>query len=181
MDFPIDGTVGEILTHHSRGSDPQSPIYCPVRQRQPTFLNSSSQPTDKQRTPYHTSSNHLFSVRTPWPIHSSALQPTIWLVPLYRTPSSSITFYHPGYSTIDASTQSARINDFPAGDDEDSDALIFSPPSVDNNGHHHGTALAACVVIACNCSGFLTRSAPGGNRVTLPWDSVLPTWIKYYY
>lgn len=95
------------------------------------------------------------------------------------SPSSSIAFYHPGYSTV---SKADIANALPDGSDhEDSDALIFCLPAVDNGGIHLGTALAACLVIACNRSGFLTRFTPGGERVVLPWDSVLPTGIRYYY
>lgn len=74
--------------------------------------------------------------------------------------SPRTTFRHPGYP--------------------DSDNVLFSLSPIDNGGVHHGTALSACIIFACNVKGYLaaSRDAADGDRA---YDEILTAPNYYYY
>lgn len=84
------------------------------------------------------------------------------LLPADQLPFTSprTTFRHPGYP--------------------DSDNVLFSLSPIDNGGVHHGTALSACIIFACNVKGYLatSRGDPDGDRA---YDEILTAPNYYYY
>lgn len=136
-------------------------------------------------------STHFPSVHFPLPLATSP--PQAPPPPLVRPPAhylnqtvldnlytanGSVAFYHPGYSAY-------RNEHTPSPDDyvavNDLAAEMFRLPAYDYGGLHYGTALAACRIIACNKTGYLTMESPQGTRVQISWDYVLPAGTRYYY
>lgn len=104
--------------------------------------------------------------------HLLALHPPLSTPHLPDSMSASfISFRHPGYP--------------------DEHNLLFRLPALDGPGHadasssglHHGTALWACSIIACNLDGFLspTRLHPGQSEVATPTIDSLLTASEYYF
>lgn len=87
---------------------------------------------------------------------------SIFPLPSEQLPFNSprTTFRHPGYP--------------------DSDNVLFSLSPIDNGGVHHGTALSACIIFACNAKGYLaaSRGDPDGDRA---YDEILTAPNYYYY
>lgn len=84
----------------------------------------------------------------------------------YLELSSTIAFFHPGYSL-----------------DGYHDPLveIIRLPAYDNYGFHHGTALSALAIITYNQPGYFTIDSPTGDRVDAGWDYIMPSNHNYYY
>lgn len=106
-------------------------------------------------------------------------------------PLSHITFRHPGYQDKAFWAQQYPKNN-----------IIFRLPTLDGReldsngdggsgggggggwGVHHGTALRACSIIACNIDGFLSPthlSTPPTVVPQLPLDSLLTADVYYFY
>ena len=59
-------------------------------------------------------------------------------------------------------------------------ALDWCPPAF---GIHHGTAITACQILACNEDGYLStsRDRQAHGRINVELDSIIPPGIYYYH
>lgn len=101
-------------------------------------------------------------------------------------PVSYITFRHPGYQDLGnilfcLPTHDGQQPTAPDGEGiQDGDGTRHSG----GWGVHHGTALRACSIIACNIDGFLSSillTTPPFEVPTLSFDSLLTARVYYFY